>query len=82
VLGRNLPLADVLDWLLSLAPRGVIEFVPKEDPMAQLLLAWKPGVAPDYDRETVRALLASAVRIEREEAVTASGRVLFAYTAA
>ena len=82
VLGRNLPLADVLDWLLSLAPRGVIEFVPKEDPMAQLLLAWKPGVAPDYDRENVRALLASAVRIEREEAVTASGRVLFAYTAA
>jgi ribosomal protein L11 methylase PrmA len=80
VLGRNLPLAEALDWLLSLAPRGVIEFVPKEDPMAQLLLAWKPDVAPDYDRQTIAALLRARARVEREEVVTASGRVLFAYS--
>jgi ribosomal protein L11 methylase PrmA len=81
VLGRNLPLADVLDWVLSLAPRGIIEFVPREDPMAQLLLAWKPGIAPDYDRATVAALLRARVRGEREEEVT-SGRVLLAYSGA
>ena len=82
VLGRNLPLAEVLDWLLSLAPRGVIEFVPKEDPMAQQLIAWKPAVAPDYDRQTVAAMLRERARVDREEVVTASGRVLFAYSAA
>lgn len=82
VLGRNLPLEDVLDWLISLAPHGVIEFVPKEDPMAQLLLAWKPAVAPEYNRATVGTLLRERVRIEREEEITASGRVLFAYSAA
>jgi ribosomal protein L11 methylase PrmA len=81
VLGRNIPLVQVLDWLLSLAPRGVIEFVPKQDPMAQLLLAWKPAVAPEYDRDTVRAMLRERVRIEREEVVTASGRALFEYSA-
>ena len=81
VLGRNLPLRDVLDWLLSLAPRGVLEFVPKEDPMAQMLLTWKPDVGRDYDRATVTSLLRERVRIEREEVVTSSGRVLFAYSA-
>lgn len=82
VLGRNLPLDDVLDWLLSLAPSGVVEFVPKEDPMAAQLLTWKAKVAPDYNRETVASVLGQRARIVREEVVTASGRVLFGYARA
>jgi ribosomal protein L11 methylase PrmA len=80
VLGRNLPLDEVLGWLISLAPHGVIEFVPKSDPMAQQLLTWKPTIAPDYELGTVRQLLGSRARITGEEVVTASGRTLFAYT--
>lgn len=80
VLGRNLPVNQVLDWLVGLAPKGVIEFVPKDDPMAAQLLTWKPHVAPDYDRATVAKLLGARARIEREEVVTSSGRVLFAYS--
>jgi ribosomal protein L11 methylase PrmA len=80
VLGRNLPLSQVLEWLTSLAPRGVVEFVPKEDPMAQMLLALKPDIAPTYDRDTVRSLLGQYAHIDREEVVTASGRLLFAFS--
>jgi ribosomal protein L11 methylase PrmA len=80
VIGRNLPLREVLEWLVSLAPRGVIEFVPKEDPMAAQLLIWKPSVAPDYDRETFMAMLRTLARVDREEVVTASGRVLVAFS--
>lgn len=80
VIGRNLPLTEVLDWLVSLAPKGVIEFVPKEDPMANQLLTWKPNVAPDYDLGTIRSMLQSRARIDREEVVTSSGRVLFAFS--
>ena len=80
VIGRNLPLREVLGWLVSLAPNGVLEFVPKSDPMAQQLLTWKPAIAPEYDLETVRQLLGSMARITREEVVTASGRTLFAYS--
>jgi ribosomal protein L11 methylase PrmA len=80
VLGRNLPLAEVLDWLVSLAPRGVIEFVPKTDPMACQLLTWKPNVAADYERDSFAAMLRARARIDREEVVTASGRVLFAFS--
>ncbi len=82
VIGRNLPVADVLGWLVSLAPNGVVEFVPKSDPMAQQLLTWKPAIAPDYELGTVRSLLGSLARITREEVITASGRTLFAYSRA
>lgn len=80
VLGRNLPLPEVIEWLTSLAPKGVIEFVPRTDPMAQQLVSWKPNVAPDYDLATVKALIGAHARIDREEVVTKSGRVLFAYS--
>jgi predicted RNA methylase len=82
VIGRNLPLDQVLDWLVSLAPTGVLEFVPKEDPMAAQLLTWKPSVAPDYDRATVSRLLQQRARITREEVVTSSGRTLLAWSRA
>jgi SAM-dependent methyltransferase len=80
VIGRNLPQAEVLAWLVSLAPNGVLEFVPKSDPMAQQLLTWKPAVAPDYDLTTLKSMLGSLARITREEVVTASGRTLLAYS--
>lgn len=80
VLGRNLPLDQVLDWLVELAPNGVVEFVPKEDPMAAQLMVWKPSVGLGYDRETFTSLLRARARIEREAVVTGSGRVLFAYS--
>jgi ribosomal protein L11 methylase PrmA len=35
-IANNVPLDDVVDWVTSLAPAGVIEFVPKDDPMAFL----------------------------------------------
>lgn len=82
VIGRNLPLAEVLAWLVSLAPNGVVEFVPKADPMAQQLLTWKPAIAPDYELDTLRTMLGALARITREEVVTASGRTLFAYSRA
>jgi hypothetical protein len=47
--------------------------------MARQLIALKPDIAPDYERATVSALLRQRARVEREEQVTASGRVLFAF---
>jgi ribosomal protein L11 methylase PrmA len=34
-ISRNIPLRAVIEWLVGLAPHGVIEFVPKSDPMIQ-----------------------------------------------
>ena len=80
VLSRNIPLSEAIEWVVSLAPRGIIEFVPKEDPMAAQLLALKPDPAPDYEPGPFRALLQRYAHIEREQRITASSRTLFLFS--
>jgi len=62
-IGRNVPLDMAVDWLVSLAPAGVIEFPHKEDPMVQLLLSQRPDIFPDYRNETFANLLSQRARI-------------------
>ena len=47
-IAKNIPLTQVLNWLTSLAPKGLIEFVPKDDPTTQIMLKLKGDIFPDY----------------------------------
>lgn len=78
-IGRNIPLADVVDWLVGLAPQGVIEFVPKADPKVQELLALREDIFPQYSEESFRQLLSSRASIVEVGTVTGSGRKLFRF---
>ncbi len=78
-IGRNVPLTNAVDWVTSLAPSGVLEFVPKPDPMVQRMLANREDIFPDYSEESCRRALRARHRIVRAEVVSGSGRVLFEY---
>jgi hypothetical protein len=78
-IGRNVPLAAVIDWLLSLAPAGIVEFVPKTDPMVEQMLRHRDDIFADYDEGTCRALLSSRAEIVAEHRFADNGRVLFAW---
>lgn len=78
-IGRNIPLADVVEWLVGLAPQGVIEFVPKADPKVQELLALREDIFPQYSEESFRRYLSSRASIIEVATVTESGRKLFWY---
>jgi ribosomal protein L11 methylase PrmA len=78
-IGRNVPLDGVVDWMVSLAPRGVIEFVPKNDTTVQAMLANRQDIFPDYTEEAFRSALAKRARIEASVPVSREGRVLFAF---
>ncbi len=78
-ISKNVPLADVVSWLTALAPRGVIEFVPKSDPMVVELLRLREDIFPDYDEEHFVRCLQQRARIVARETVSSSGRTLFAY---
>lgn len=78
-IGRNIPLADVIDWLVGLAPQGVIEFVPKADPKVQELLALREDIFPNYSEESFHQLLSRRASIVEVVTVTESGRKLFWY---
>jgi ribosomal protein L11 methylase PrmA len=62
-IGRNVPLDMATHWLVSLAPKGVIEFPHKADPMVQTLLAQRTDIFPDYENDRFAALLGERARI-------------------
>lgn len=80
VIGSNLPLAAVIDWLASLRTDAVFEWVPLEDSMSQRLTANKrrTEVHADYTEEHLRSYLAG--RFDILEEMPLEGRRLFHLT--
>lgn len=61
---------QVVNWLLTLAPEGIIEFVPKNDSMVQELLSLRQDIFPDYTSEYFMALLKEKAVIIKNETVS------------
>jgi ribosomal protein L11 methylase PrmA len=78
-IGRNVPLDMAVDWLMSLAPAGVIEFPPKSDPMVQRLLAQREDIFPDYHDEAFLHHVQQRGRIRAQQRVSEGGRLLVWY---
>ena len=78
-IGRNVPLADVVDWLISLAPVGIIEFVPKNDSTVQQMLALREDIFPDYTEEAFENAIRSKAKIIAKMPISKSGRTLYRY---
>jgi ribosomal protein L11 methylase PrmA len=79
VIGKNIPLANAVNWLVALAPQGIIEFVPKNDPMVQELLALREDIFENYTEENFSNCLLTKAEIIESRTVTASGRKLFRF---
>jgi hypothetical protein len=75
-IGNNVPLDRVASLFARLGRRAIVEFVPKEDPMAQHLLAARKDVFPDYTLEAFRASFARHFRIIEEAPIDDSRRTL------
>jgi len=78
-ISRNIPLDQVIGWLVGLAPTGVIEFVPKTDPMVIELLKLREDIFPDYGTEAFEAALGKHAAILRRQTISASGRTLYQF---
>jgi SAM-dependent methyltransferase len=78
VIGANVPLGRVIEWLADLESRVVLEWVPPEDPMVARLMANKRAheVHGDYNEAELRAHLGRTFDIETETPLEDGGRVL------
>jgi SAM-dependent methyltransferase len=76
-IGRNVPLPMIGSLMARLAPNVVVEFVPKEDPMVQRLLAAREDIFPDYGRDGFRAAFSRDFEVLEEAPIEESGRILF-----
>jgi ribosomal protein L11 methylase PrmA len=81
-IGRNIPLEEVVAWLVGLAPHGVIEFVPKSDPMVQRLLRLREDIFDDYTEQAFLGHLLSKAKVIRGVTVSETDRKLFWFSRA
>ena len=79
VIGRNIPLGEFVRWVCSLAPRGLIEFVPKSDPMTQGLLQDREDIFERYDRENFGCALAEHAAIVKVHDLAPTARIIFEF---
>jgi len=76
-IGNNVPLEGIAELFAQLAPRAIIEFVPKEDPMTRRLLAARPDIFDRYTIDGFRDAFVPLFRTVRESPVSDSSRTLF-----
>jgi ribosomal protein L11 methylase PrmA len=76
-IGKNAPLGGVVDWLVSMAPTGIIEFVQKSDPMVQALLQLREDIFDDYNEQSFVSALEAKATIFKSVTVSAAERRLY-----
>jgi hypothetical protein len=76
-IGNNVPLPQVAELLAHAGRKVVVEFVPKEDPMVQQLLAGRRDIFNAYSLDAFRAALGAWFVTVDEAPVADSLRTLF-----
>jgi len=78
-IGKNIPLPQVLGWIISLSPNGIIEFVHKGDPTIQSMLSMREDIFHNYSQTAFEDALLQHASIVETCKVTHDGRVLYWY---
>jgi hypothetical protein len=76
-IGNNVPLPDVAAFLRQMARAAIVEFVPKEDPQVQRLLASREDIFPDYCVPGFESAFASQFQIVHSHALPRSKRTVY-----
>ncbi len=77
----NVPLSRIFAWLHDITRAGIIEFVPRTDPMVQRLLSTRKDVYDDYEQGPFEAALTDVFRIEERLQLPGSERILYRFSA-
>lgn len=76
-IGNNVPLPRLASFLATVCRTLVVEFVPREDPKARLLLAGRDDVFADYAPEGFETAFEERFDIERREEIRDSVRSIY-----
>ena len=76
----NVPLERIVEWLSTIAEAGVVEFVPKSDPMVQVLLRTRQDVYSGYTQAAFEEALKEHFEITDVACLPKSERVLYLFS--
>ncbi len=80
VIGEGVPLPAVLRAIVGLAPRGLIEFVPPDDPMSRRIAGPAERLRHPYDLASFLNELSRLANVWQRNELTSAGRVLVEYS--
>jgi len=75
----NVPLSKIVEWLSTITEAGVVEFVPKSDPMVQALLRTRQDVYGGYTQAAFEEALREQFEITDVVRLPKSERVLYQF---
>jgi len=75
----NVPLQRIVEWLSTITDAGVVEFVPKSDPMVQILLRTRQDVYSGYTEAAFEEALREHFQITDVARLPNSGRILYQF---
>ena len=79
-IARNVPFDLIIEWMVDMAPRGIIEFVPKDDPTVQQLLALRDDIFDEYTEENFLAAVSRRAKVISTNKVSNTNRVLIEFS--
>ncbi len=78
-IGGNIDLKNAVKFLLSLSPKGLIEFVPKNDYTVQKMLGLRDDIFDDYNEENFVRYLRAERKIVKIHYIKGSDRKIFEF---
>ncbi len=75
----NIPVPRITEWLTRIGASGVVEFVPKSDPMVKRLLQLREDIFPDYTADCFLDALKAHAEIVDVAKVPNSDRTLIRF---
>ena len=74
-LANNVPLNEMIEWMLKIANKGLIEFVSKNDPTVKKILTLKGDIFPDYNNKKFEYLLNKKARILKTSEISDTRKI-------
>ena len=78
-LAKNIPLDEVIMWIISLAPKGLIEFIPKSDETVKKMLEIKGDIFQNYTEKNFEKYINENGKIISITNVSKSGRKIYEF---
>jgi ribosomal protein L11 methylase PrmA len=79
VLGEGVPLDRVVRGIVALAPTGLIEFVPREDPMSRKIAGPPDRLTHRYDLPALLSILSQTAVVTNQIFLSETGRILIEF---
>lgn len=79
-IGKNIPLEEIVNWFVDSAPYGIIEFVPKTDPMVVEMLHDREDIFVNYDEDHFLSYLLAKADVIKEHRFSSNNRLLVSYS--